>query len=599
MAMHRRTLVTTAAAFAASMRLGLASPQITQFHRVRPEDAAWPDANAWESLNRQTGGSLTKVHFPLAECVSDPASASCDKLFQDLRNPYFIGDEPGLTQTLGWVDAWTVKPSVFAVTAHTSAHVAAAVNFARERRLRLVVRGGGHSYLGTSNAPDSLLLLTRPMNAIELHDAFIPQGCTGAVAAQPGVSVGAGALWGAVYQAVTTKAGRYVQGGGCMTVGVAGLVQSGGFGSFSKAHGTAAAGLMEAEIVTADGMVRIANQRLNPDLFWAIKGGGGGSFGVVTRLTLRTHELPPFFGAVRAQIQANSDDAFRKLVDRIMGFYHEKLCNPNWGEQISFRGNTVTINMVFQGLDKAQAGEIWRPLFDWISTAPNDYTMASPLILAVPAQHFWDARLLKSVPGIVRADDRAGSPADNIFWAGDAGQVGQFLHGYQSAWLPRALLEPARRPELVEALVAAAGTWSVSLHFNKGLAGAAPEALAGSADTATNPAMLDAFALAIIAGEELPCYPGVPGHEPDLGNARRAATAINAAMLPIRRLLPAAASYVSESDYFQADWQKANWGNHYARLAAVKTHYDPDGLFVVHHGVGSEAWSADGFNKIA
>jgi FAD/FMN-containing dehydrogenase len=67
-------------------------------------------------------------------------------------------------------------------------------------------------------------------------------------------------------------------------VGVAGLIQSGGFGGFSKAYGLAAASLLEAEIVTADGAVRIANACTNPDLFWGIKGGGGGSLGVVTRL---------------------------------------------------------------------------------------------------------------------------------------------------------------------------------------------------------------------------------------------------------------------------------------------------------------------------
>jgi FAD/FMN-containing dehydrogenase len=79
-------------------------------------------------------------------------------------------------------------------------------------------------------------------------------------------------------------------------VGVAGLVQSGGFGSFSKNYGLAAAGLLEVEVVTADGEARIANACTNPDLFWALKGGGGGTFGVVTRLTLRTRELPERFG---------------------------------------------------------------------------------------------------------------------------------------------------------------------------------------------------------------------------------------------------------------------------------------------------------------
>src|SRR5207248_307561 len=100
-------------------------------------------------------------------------------------------------------------------------------------------------------------------------------------------------------------------------VGVAGLIQSGGFGSFSKTYGIAAASLLEAEIVTADGAVHIANACTNSDLFWALKGGGGGTFGVVTRLTLRTHDLPASFGGVFATIQATSDAAFRRLIGRI------------------------------------------------------------------------------------------------------------------------------------------------------------------------------------------------------------------------------------------------------------------------------------------
>jgi FAD/FMN-containing dehydrogenase len=62
-------------------------------------------------------------------------------------------------------------------------------------------------------------------------------------------------------------------------------------------------------IVTSDGVVRIANACTNPDLFWALKGGGGGTFGVVTRVTLRTHELPASFGGVAATIEASSDSA--------------------------------------------------------------------------------------------------------------------------------------------------------------------------------------------------------------------------------------------------------------------------------------------------
>ena len=84
---------------------------------------------------------------------------------------------------------------MFAVAAAKTADVVAAVNFARDNNLRLVVKGGGHSYQGTSNSPDSLLIWTRAMNGIVLHDAFVPEGCAGKQAPQPAVSVGAGAIW--------------------------------------------------------------------------------------------------------------------------------------------------------------------------------------------------------------------------------------------------------------------------------------------------------------------------------------------------------------------------------------------------------------------
>src|SRR6516225_6711691 len=280
------------------------------FSRVRPGDAAWPSEESWNKLRRAVEGRLIRVNSPLSVCREAPDSPACAEVFKSLRNPYYIGDQVGLTQTSGWVGAWTSRPSVYAVAAQKTEDVVAAVNFARENKLRLVVKGGGHSYQGTSCAPDSLLVWIREMNAISLHEAFLGQGCEKAQSPQPAVSVGAGALWLAACEAVTTRGGRYVQGGGCTTVGVAGLIQSGGFGSFSKKYGLAAAGLLEAEVVTADGLARIANARTNPDLFWGLKGGGGGRRGIVTRLTLRTRELPQFFGGAIGTIRARSDTAF-------------------------------------------------------------------------------------------------------------------------------------------------------------------------------------------------------------------------------------------------------------------------------------------------
>ena len=82
---------------------------------------------------------------------------------------------------------------------------------------------------------------------------------------------------------------------------------------------------------------------------------------------------------------------------------------------------------------------------------------------------------------------------------------------------------------------------------------------------------------------------------------RRACTAqaIGRAAGELRKLVPSPGSYVSESDYFEADWRNAFWGANYARLLAVKDRYDPEGLFFVHHGVGSERWSEDGFTRVS
>ena len=75
----------------------------------------------------------------------------CQTALQNVRNPYFVGDQPGGTMTVGWFEGWMSAPSTYAVAAETTDDVIAAVNFARENRLRLVVKGGGHSYQGTSN----------------------------------------------------------------------------------------------------------------------------------------------------------------------------------------------------------------------------------------------------------------------------------------------------------------------------------------------------------------------------------------------------------------------------------------------------------------
>src|SRR5271168_2212510 len=355
--MKRRAFVATGLSLAGAALLPAQKAQADAFSRVRPGQLGWPTAADWAKLGKAVGGRLAPVTMP--DLTGPDAKAL-------LGNPFYLADQPGLSQSSGWLDAWRSSPSAYVVAAEHTADVVAAVRFARAHNLRLVIKGRGHSFFGASNAPDSLLLWTRRMDDVTVHDAFTPAGSKSAPV--PAVSCGAGAMWLHAYQAVTVGAGRYVQGGGCTTVGVAGLVQGGGFGNFSKRYGLAAASLLEAEIVTADGKTRVVNAAQQPDLFWALKGGGGGTFGVVTRLTLATHELPVNFGVVRLTVHAHSDDAFRPLLVRFIDLYATNLFNPHWGEQVTAKpGNRFEVLMVFQGLTEDQARAAWQPLLDFLS----------------------------------------------------------------------------------------------------------------------------------------------------------------------------------------------------------------------------------------
>jgi FAD/FMN-containing dehydrogenase len=562
--------------------------------RVRPTDAAWPGEASWRELNAAVGGNLIPVQPLLAGCAGSPEGVACAEVLRHLHNPFYLGDQPAGTQVSGWLDAWTPAPSVYAIKARTTADVVAGVNFARVNNLRLVVKGTGHSYLGTSNAADSLLIWTRGMNRVEVHGGFVPMGCSGAPV--PAVTAEPGAVSIDLYDAVTTQAGRYVQMGGCTDTGVAGLVQGGGFGSFSKGFGTAAANLLEAEVVTADGRVLTTNACMIPDLFWALKGGGGGSFGVVTRVTLRTHDLPQTFGGAFGKIKARSDAAFEGLLSRFVDFYHESLFNSHWGEQVRIGpDNTLEISMVSQGLEREQVEAVWKPFLDWVSASGQDLSLTQPIsTFAAPARRWWAVEENHSMT----RDLRDGAPKHHGWWNGDQGQVGAFLHGYESLWLPASLLEKRAQHRVVQALFAASRHKRVELHMNKGLAGAAPAARAAAQQTSMNPAVLDAFTLAIIADGEGAAYPGLSRPPVDLQVAHADARAIDLAAAELRKVVPDAGSYVSESNYFNPSWQRAYWGDNYARLRGIKQKYDPEGLFFVHHGVGSEGWSADGFERL-
>jgi FAD/FMN-containing dehydrogenase len=170
------------------------------------------------------------------------------------------------------------EPDV-AVSCRTTAEVVNAVKLARDRGLRVAVRGGGHSIAGLSTINGGMLIDLAPMNGVEVD----PERKT--------AKVGGGALWSDVDQE-TQKYGLATPGGVVSDTGVAGLTLGGGYGWLRRKFGLSCDNLLEAEIVCADREVRTASADSHPDLYWAIRGGGG-NFGVVTSFTFQLHELGP------------------------------------------------------------------------------------------------------------------------------------------------------------------------------------------------------------------------------------------------------------------------------------------------------------------
>ncbi|MBV9695737.1 MAG: FAD-binding oxidoreductase [Gammaproteobacteria bacterium] len=189
-----------------------------------------------------------------------------------------VGDEGYESARHVWNGMIDRHPALIARCASTS-DVAHAVTFARERELLLAVRGGGHSFPGYSTCDGGMVIDVSPMRQVTVD------------AAARTVRAGGGA-WGAHVDAAAQGEGLATTLGQISNTGIAGLTLGGGFGWLSRRFGLACDNLRSVELVSADGKVRQVSERDEPDLFWAIRGGGG-NFGVATAFEYRLHPLNP------------------------------------------------------------------------------------------------------------------------------------------------------------------------------------------------------------------------------------------------------------------------------------------------------------------
>ncbi len=273
------------------------------------------------------------------------------------------------------------------------ADVIHSVNFARDNNLLVSVRGGGHNVAGLATCDGGLVIDLTDMDGVRVDSK------------QRTARVEGGATWSQVDH--TTHAfGLATPSGIISTTGVAGLTLGGGFGHLSRHYGLSCDNLLSADIVTADGQFRTASAEQNPDLFWAIRGGGG-NFGVVTSFEFQLHPVnmvyggPIFYPAETAEpLLRFFRDFMRQSPNELSAFFsfHQGPPAPFIPEHLHFVP-MVAIVVCYSGDDLNKGEELIRPLREAAEPAvdlagPIPYPVLNSMFDAiyVPGlQHYWKA----------------------------------------------------------------------------------------------------------------------------------------------------------------------------------------------------------------
>lgn len=404
--------------------------------------------------------------------------------------------------------------------------VAKTVAFARDHDLLLAVRGGGHNGAGLGACDDGVVIDLSLLKDVRVD----PQART--------VRVGGGCVWGEVDRA-TSEHGLATPSGIISTTGVGGLTLGGGLGHLTRKCGLAIDNLLEAELVLASGERVRANADENPDLFWAIRGGGG-NFGVVTSFLFRLHEVStvvagPTFWPV--ELGADVLSVYREFLPgaprELNGFFafHTVPPAPPFPEQIHLRKVCGVVSCYVGG--EEDAAKAMAPLLE---------ALPEPLLHGVaPMPH----------PALQSAFDGLYPPGDQWYWRADfvkeIPDEAVRIHARFGADMP---------------------TMKSTMHMYP-IDGAAHDA--GAADTAWS--YRDAVWGSVFAGVD-----------PDPGNVdviRRWSIDYFEALHPYS----AGGAYVNMMMDEGQERVRASYRDNYDRLVAVKNKYDPTNLFHMNQNI--------------
>ncbi|PSN64856.1 FAD-binding domain-containing protein [Corynespora cassiicola Philippines] len=543
--------------------------------RYLPTDVEWPSTTQWNELNSTVGGRLVAT-VPLASVCHDPNfdSARCSSVRSDWTLPLFHEESPSSILAPYYqnqsCDPFTPQsqPCVlgnyvsYSINASSADDIAAGISFAKTNNIRLVIKNTGHDYLGRSTGTGALSLWTHNLRNATFHPSYASPSYTG-----PAITFGAGTRG---FEAIdfAHEHGVQVITGSCPTVGIAGgFLQGGGSGPLASTRGMAADQVLELEVVTAGGELMVASPAQNQDLYWAMSGGGGSSYGVVVAVTLRAFADGVVGGASLAFSRTNLssevvyEEVFGHVLDSVSALIDAGMHFTYTMTPVGFSLGPLTA----PGFTVERLRAALAPFTSRLDELGIEYSLN---VTSFPdyKSHFWN------------------------YWG--PYPAGPFLADSMpgTRLIPRESLSVNRTALIDVTRNITENSSTVIVYIAANLTHTANKQ--PIAENAVLPQWRRAAVHAL----------GTLGWDytiPQSDMLARQAELVNEVVPQLRAVLPAdAGTYLNEAEIDNKNWKQDFFGANYERLREVKSTYDPDRVFYAEYGVGSEDWIRAGDGRL-
>ncbi|XXH05348.1 hypothetical protein Hte_011774 [Hypoxylon texense] len=528
--------------------------------RCFPGDACWPSTTEWNEFNRTLGGKLIATN-PIASVCHDnhpfaPYDAeACARLQSvwEMPETHYVSPSSPMAPFYANMscDPFTPRDAQciigtyvqYTVNASSAEDYQATLAFAQRNNIRLVIRNTGHDYLSKSTGAGAIALWTHHIRDISIIDYESPYYHGKAM------KLGAGVM-NAEAQAAAHSEGLLVVGGFCPSVGVAGgYTQGGGHGTLASRYGLGADQVLEWDVVTAEGMQLTATPTKNSDLYWALSGGGGGTYGVVLSMTVKAYpETKVAAAKLSFTSQGVSLDTFDDVVKSVLLSLPETNDAGVGSLWIYAQGFFMMQPIMAPGLTADELSALIKPSLDELDRNGITYDYA-----------------IGDYPTYFDAFDAMNPPYN----------ITQFHIG--GRFIPRSLIESE---EAIEPLVDA-----FKFMFSKGGIMSGMSLNVSKTPVAPNSVHPGWRTSAFVA-----VY-GAPFHKTDYEANIQSLDLITNVLGPsLEEITPGGGAYLNEGNIYESNFQETFYGSNYDRLKYIKARYDPNDLFYGPTAVGSEGW---------